>query len=48
MYFGVIVNRQNYSSLKTKVQQAEAGGFLRYLRPDFLDELAENTALDEL
>jgi hypothetical protein len=37
-----------YSSLKSKVQQAEAVGFLRYLRPDFLDELAESTALDEL
>jgi hypothetical protein len=37
-----------YSELKSKIKQAEQGGFLRYLRPDFLDELAESVALDEV
>lgn len=36
-----------YSELVTKIKQAEAGGFLRYLRPDFLDEIAESVAIDE-
>lgn len=35
-----------YSSLKEKVEQAQAGGFLRYLRPDFLDEIAESVELE--
>lgn len=37
-----------YSALKAKVQQAESGGFLPYLRPDFLDEIAENMELDDI
>lgn len=37
-----------YSALKSKVQQAESGGFLRYLKPEFLDELAESVVLDEI
>jgi hypothetical protein len=36
-----------YSALREKVEQAEIGGFLRYLRPDFLDEIAESVELDE-
>lgn len=37
-----------YSTLKTKIQQAEQGGFLPYLRPDFLDEIAENVELEDI
>jgi hypothetical protein len=37
-----------YSELKSKIQQAEQGGFLRYLRPDFLDEISESVELDEV
>lgn len=36
-----------YSALKEKVEQAHAGGFLRYLRPDFLDEIAEDVGLED-
>jgi hypothetical protein len=37
-----------YSPLKAKVQQAEEGGFLPYLRPEFLDEIAESVVLEDL
>jgi hypothetical protein len=37
-----------YSALQEKVEQAKAGGFLPYLRPDFLDGIAENVELEEL
>ena len=36
-----------YSLLQQKVEQAQAGGFLRYLRPDFLLEIAENVELED-
>jgi hypothetical protein len=36
-----------YSVLQEKVEQAQAGGFLRYLRPDFLDEIAEDVELED-
>lgn len=36
-----------YSLLKEKVEQAHAGGFLRYLRPDFLDEIAESVEYED-
>ena len=34
-----------YSSLKMQVQQMKMGGFLPYIRPDFIDKLAKSTAL---
>jgi hypothetical protein len=37
----------SYSALQEKIQQARAGGFLRYLRPEFLDEIAEDVAIDD-
>jgi hypothetical protein len=37
-----------YSVLKDKMRDAEVGGFLRYLRPDFLGEIAESMELDEV
>lgn len=37
-----------YSKLTEKVNHARAGGFLRYLRPDFLDEVAESVELEGL
>jgi hypothetical protein len=37
-----------YSSLKLKIRQAEDGGFLRYLRPDFLDEIAESVEIENV
>jgi hypothetical protein len=36
-----------YSSLRAKVEQAQSGGFLRYLRSDFLNEIAENVELED-
>lgn len=36
-----------YSALRAKVEQAKAGGFLQYLRPDFLDEIAENVEIED-
>jgi hypothetical protein len=36
-----------YSSLKAKIDQAQAGGFLPYLRPDFLDGIAESIELED-
>lgn len=35
-----------YSALKAKVEQAISGGFLPYLRPDFLDQIAESVELE--
>lgn len=35
-----------YSTLREKVEQAQAQGLLRYLRPEFLDELAETFEAD--
>jgi hypothetical protein len=37
----------SYSALQEKIQQARAGGFLRYLRPEFLDEIAEDVTIDD-
>ena len=37
-----------YTSLKQKIQQAEEGGLLQYLRPEFLDEIAEDVNLDDI
>jgi predicted RNA-binding protein len=36
-----------YSALRQKVQSAEEGGFLRYLRPDFIDEIAESVQIED-
>lgn len=36
-----------YSALREKIEQAQAGGFLRYLKPDFLNEIAENVGLED-
>ncbi|GAB4525440.1 MAG: hypothetical protein OHK0046_41310 [Anaerolineae bacterium] len=36
-----------YSTLKEKINHAEAGGLLKYLRPEFLDEIAESVEIDE-
>lgn len=37
-----------YSKLIDTVEHARRGGFLRYLRPDFLDEVAESVELEEV
>ncbi len=37
-----------YSALLDKVEQAKLGGFLPYLRPDFLEQIAENVELDDI
>jgi hypothetical protein len=36
-----------YSSLIEKYNKADAGGFLRYLKPEFLDEIAEDMELED-
>ena len=36
-----------FNTLRERVKQAEAGGLVRYLRPEFLDELAETCELTE-
>jgi hypothetical protein len=36
-----------YSALTQKVEQATLGGFLPYLRPDFLDQIAESVELED-
>lgn len=36
-----------YSALRQAVEHAERGGFLRYLRPDFLDEIAESVLIED-
>ena len=36
-----------YSTLLEKVEQASKGGFLRYLKPNFLDEIAESVELED-
>jgi len=37
-----------YSALTEKVEQAQQGGFLQYLRPEFLNELAQSAELEDL
>lgn len=37
-----------YSTLRTKVRQAQEGGFLPYLRADFLDEISESVQIDDI
>lgn len=37
-----------YSALTEKVEQAKQGRFLQYLRPEFLDELAQSAELEEV
>lgn len=36
-----------YSALQRTVEQAESSGLLRYLRPDFLDEIAESVLIED-
>lgn len=37
----------SYTSLKNKLQQAEQGGFLKYLRPNFLVEISEDVSIED-
>ena len=37
-----------YSSLRDKVEKARIGGFLPYLRPDFLNQIAESVELEDI
>ncbi len=37
-----------YSALKAKIDQAYQGDFLQYLKPEFIDKIAENVEIEEI